>query len=124
MSLELLVIERDQGNIIALHVIPRPNVGESGFYRITTSIEAFRTRELNRIYSPGVYSCESIKLRHFSCYVKEIWEAEQDATYAIMERLIGNPVTRETHGKPIFNHESIWTFYKAIGYDYKKRKYI
>ena len=48
-----VAIEWKGGAVLAVHKIRKGGPGEPGFYRDTTSIEAFRNRELNRIHKGG-----------------------------------------------------------------------
>lgn len=82
--------------------------GDKGFYRACTSLSAFSTREGTRLY----------KQRHVigkRCHVQmehEIMDISHLAKYGIYPEVL-----------PTFEHATVWDFYKAVGYNYKRKKY-
>lgn len=82
------------GKHISYHKFPLPNVGEPGFYRQTVSYNAFRTKK-----------------RQYKGSILYYAQDEEDKFFPPIKSV------------PMFIHENIWEFYKAIGYDHKKNKY-
>jgi hypothetical protein len=116
------VILWEDGKPIQVHLFRTPEVSEPGFYRAVTSVGAFSTREKTKLYDRNRQGHRDVVGRR--CHVRwgeEIKWADEDTA-----RLV------EQYGRkmdpyidlPIFHHESLWDFYKAIGYDYKKKKYL
>lgn len=108
------------------HVVTTPEVVEDGFYRQITSISAFRRRELMRRF-PMDKDCRPLWTHESAAKVEwcsvhtmddamSRWERDQE----IAKRL---EIPAPAELKPIAEHDSIWKFYKAIGYDYKKKRY-
>lgn len=95
------------GTPIELHTF-NLSYEDKGFYRAAVSIEYFSTRESKRLYEANLKGQRDLVGRR--CRVR--WN---DLDY--ME-------INYTQQLPKFSHESVWDFYKAIGYDYKKQKYI
>lgn len=99
--IDYIVMEIDTINdkIVGFHQFTLPDVGEDDFYRSRTSCNAF---------------CHGLKKRNRS---KFHWFHGQ----RLEDFLI-------VHQKPmkdvIKNHNTIWDFYKEIGYDHKKNKYL
>lgn len=89
--------------------------GDPGFYRACTSLSAFSSREGTRLYN-----CHKIKKKmHVEgkrCHVQmegEIIDISHLAQYGIYPEVL-----------PTFEHATVWDFYKAVGYDYKRKKYV
>lgn len=76
-----------------------------GWYVSTTSISAFSTREGTRLYNSQK---AGKRLNGKRCHVKF---GDDD-----FDSLINN--------LPHYQHNSVWEFYEAIGYDYKKKRYV
>lgn len=103
MSKHAVIVVKDELRQ-KVYTLNTPNVGESDFYRQTVSLNAFFYSVKGRNISPSDI-----------LYVCEMWsEFEQ---------------RQERHAKHGIEYEmtdvfdSIWDFYKFIGYDYKKKKY-
>lgn len=89
------------------HYFNLPDCGEPRFYQSIVSYTWFRKREGER-FRKWYYDPE-----HAS---KPLTRARVD--YADdLTRCVDNLL-------PKFEHESIWDLYKAIGYDYKKQRYV
>jgi hypothetical protein len=84
----------------------QPNYGEEGFYRQVGSFNAFFKSAKRRNTHDG-----------FLYYPQD--EEDYNFEFGLMRKLGANP-----KGKTCITHPSIWEFYKAIGYDYKTKKYI
>ena len=82
---------------------------EASDYRSLVSYGAFFTSVKNRCYS---------KTRLYHGKRKLEWEQDR-------AMMAANPITADLYiDVPVVNHESLWEFYKAIGYDYKKKKHL
>lgn len=119
-SIEARLRTRDSGwKTIQTHIFSLPGVGEPGFYRATVSYDAFRNFENTRLYN-SMQKRKCYPDFHYSLKPTYEWEADEqllfkalasfgvDAEHGIIEKL---------------QHDSIWDFYKAIGFDWKKRRY-
>lgn len=89
-----------------MHFFDLPREGK-GSYVAIESYNRFHVREAKRS-SKAAY--ETGEILHKRCHVQII----DDAIFPIK-------MASET---PKFFHETIWDMYKAVGYDYKKKKYI
>lgn len=102
--------------LVAVHHVTVPTPTEQGFYRSTVSYSYFGQRELKRRFptdkkTGAIYTPRKINNMRW-CSVD--WEPDKFGTRYQYER----------DKVPHYDHDSIWDFYKAIGYDYKKKKYI
>lgn len=84
---------------VAYHKFDLPNPGEQGFYRSTTSFNSF-------FYSSKM---RNRKGKTTLFYAKD----GEELMYWGLEE-----------GTPVIEYANIWDFYKAIGYDYKSKKYL
>lgn len=109
------------------HIVITPEFLEPGFYRQTTSINAFRTRELRKRFpfdedgrslykSSNGENVESCSVRDYDDAIS-LWRS-------INESLRKLNVDEELVLPEATEHISLWDFYQAIGYDHKKQKYI
>lgn len=109
-----LATEYRNGGSVSHHLIHMPSFSEKGFYRNTVSASAFSGRELKRMMA-----------NHWR-WISLRWDGLQ--TKALDYKLHHNDPHLLKHARlgdrPRFDHESIWDFYLAIGYDYKKQRYI
>jgi len=113
---DLFAVELINGKEVLLHVIRQPLVTEPGFYRASLSGNAFKSREI-KIWYDRYYTKRKVMPRQFSIRYSSDFEIET--------RLVVNKyLDHQWWSLPILDHESIWEFYKHIGYDHKKKKYI
>lgn len=107
---------------VSRHVIKGIKYGEKGFYRATTSIEAFREREAEVFYNHYISKKTLHKRTHvhdYDDYIRDM-EFRNDS----LKELDIDDFVDEIEQTPIFEHEDVKDFYNAIGYDIKKKKYI
>lgn len=83
---------------------------EPGFYRATVSYDAFRNRENRRLYEANLRGIRDLPLRTSLGH-------EEDNTLWQGFAYIGEPYPQTV------KHVNLWAFYKAIGYDYKRKRY-
>jgi len=82
---------------------------EASDYRSLLSYSAF--------FTSGKYRCRT-KTRLYHGKRKLEWEQDR-------AMMAANPITADLYiDVPVVNHESLWDFYKYIGYDYKKKKHL
>lgn len=99
------------------YVVNTPSVTEDGFYRQVTSFSAFRWREMKRRFpmdkegKPLYKSVECCMVHTFD---------DQMSRWEMQERICGLFQREE----PLAEFDSVWDFYKAVNYDYKKQRYI
>lgn len=109
------------GKNTAIHFINCPSYNEPGFYRQTTSRNAFRRRMsdlLTKIMDARNKNYNTTKsMRWISIHNMNSFEWNINC---MVNTNIGHPY----EGLPILKHKSMWDFYTAIGYDYKKKKFI
>lgn len=110
------------GAPVSRHVIKGIKYGEKGFYRATTSIEAFREREEEIFYEHYMSKKTLHKRTHVHNYDAYIRDREYRNNG--LKELGINDFVDDVEKTPIFEHEDIKDFYNAIGYDIKKKKYI
>jgi hypothetical protein len=92
-----------------LHWFKLPKMMEKHHYRTIGSYEAFRNREANRF----VKYLENGK-------PKPTFRASCDS-FAITDFEFKHGLYKNLKA---FYHADLWDFYKAVGYDYKKQRYI
>lgn len=96
------------GDVEEIHHFNLPSSNEVGFYRQTVSYNAFRERsdnEYDRHYEkrqPIAKRAQLSEVDTVSWWLKEFKDKPQC----------------------VFHHDSLWDMYKAIGYDYKKQRFL
>lgn len=121
---DLVALERDNGKCVALHEISRPGWDEDGFYRASLTSEAFKYSEMRRRFGKNPPWNHKPLIRWFSVQNKDVWTIQENSTNKIMSEMGLIKYRPEYHDASIIKHESIWEFYKHIGYDYKRKKYL
>lgn len=126
---DIFAIERNGGNVVATHIISRNHICGPGSYTATLSYEAFRRRESERAFPETkkgyvLLGKKSPTIRWFAMYIKEHFDEEQEITQGICMETLGHRIVQPWHSVPEFRHDSIWDFYRYIGYDWKKKRYI
>ncbi len=102
---DCVILEYAYTPCIAIHVVRVPTVGEKGFYRSAISIGAWDEREVKN-YVEKFYMKRKPCPRH--------WSVKRETKYM-------HPL--DYQNVPIVEHETLWDFYKYVGYDYKTQKY-
>lgn len=93
--------------------IPRGKAG----YTANSSIQWFGRRELNRKYGDPANDPD-VNVRIAT------QQARKDMEWTSIDQFDGIwPTAMLCDGRPVQIHADLWDFYKAIGYDYKKRRY-
>lgn len=95
-----------KGTPIELHTFSL-HYNDKGWYISTTSLSAFSRREGTRLYEANLKGVTHVDKRVHVMWGDVLWS----------EEIV-------TQGLPEIKHDSVWDFYKAIGYDYKKKKYL
>ena len=88
-----------------LHAVKIPDVGDQGFYREITSLNAFDSNTGRNLYN-----------RKSTLAVNMVREDEFDESSLFSQHM------KESY--TWYAHESIWEFYEFINYDRKKRKIL
>lgn len=118
---DFVCVERVNDNPVAIHIVHKPTPVQNGFYRQTCSFDAFRRRQVNL-----VHKCFQKRIpipRWFYCEFKADWEFMYEHNKKTLTELTGKSWD-EFAGVPRIEHDNVWTFYKAIGYDYKIKKFV
>lgn len=107
------------------HIFPLPNFLDPGFSITIRSYSAFRQRE-NR----GLYESQQKAWQTQTKWIppairtslkdKDEWEVDRKL---LVDTLTAHNIPVEPEPNWI-RHESLWDYYKAVGYDYKRRRYI
>lgn len=113
---DVILIEVRFGKDVAYHTV------HTATYNEMRSERSFKHREMERAF--GKISTESgdwVKYArelplYFNNQIRATFEMELAISKMVNVDFIGN--------KPRYEHATIFDFYKAIGYDYKKKKYI
>ncbi len=100
------------------HYFPLPTPDEPGFYRAVVSYNAYRERESTKFYD----WCQKAN-RKIETYPRR-GHADREEDMFMAQRCMPQELQDKLPKLPEFEHESIWAMYLAIGYDYKKKKYI
>ena len=111
MTTNVYVVEYIDGVPVTIHITNKPNSPtEDGFYRETVSANAFRnfwTNDNTRKYRKGIIPHRKFRVRWEDEYLNDLkWECE-DYTNV-----------------PLKAHFGVFNFYKAVGYDYKKKRFV
>jgi hypothetical protein len=106
-----------------LHRIPVAVRGTRDGNAQLRSLGAFREREMGRRYPDEWVRLVYDKVPHwFEVRWSFDWLSDQQR-YALLTDSYGDPFDPHA-GAQVVDHESVWAFYLAIGYDYKKRRFI
>lgn len=103
----------EKGRPIEVHHMTMEPTSEQSRYRAVSSMNWFNDRE-SKIF------CDRKKKHVFHTHIKCNTDWETDRRF---ERRAYAPDKALTDTLPEFTHTSIWDFYKAIGYDYKLKRY-
>lgn len=125
-GIDHLSIERKFGEAVAIHYITMPRAMANDYYRSVLSLEGFASRERKQTFKKGQPispHCINVRPRHFTMQRRDDWEFRETSVRESFAKR-GMPFTRTYGDVPTFEHASIWDFYKAIGYDYKKKRYL
>lgn len=113
----VLTTQWDNGKQHTLHIIHRPTVFEKGFYRQTTSFGAFINRE------------KTASMKHteegrycLGDWNPKTWIISRNCDKFSYDKHNLGPIPAEQWD--IVEHKSVWAFYRYIGYDYKKKRYL
>ncbi len=110
---------------IEKHIIRMPTYGEKGWYKNVVSIDAFKDREAKRFYDTIYVKKVPMFGLHCSLWRLEDWIRHNQITAESMLEIVGIVDYQDPYDiLPTFEHESVFDFYKAVGYDYKKKRYI
>jgi hypothetical protein len=107
------ILWKDGEPIEVHHFTMEPTV-EHSRTRAVSSMNWFNDREA-KIF------CDRKKQHRFHTNIKCDSDWEMDRRF---ERRAYAPDKALTDTLPEFTHTSLWDFYKAIGYDYKAKKYV
>ena len=105
------------------YVVISPGVGQKDFYRQALSKNAFYNREIERIFGSKAENNAAdlhqyCSLNHDAAHRLRDWEFWDK--YAEANDIDNTGIVPET----FILIESIWKFYDAVKYDFKKKKYI
>jgi hypothetical protein len=114
---DMFVVEHRDGDEAVVHLIKMPGHSDKGWYTSLGTINAFRQREQVRgsefIRKHG-YGAKNP--RYFRMYFPDDLLGEEEIFGAM-----GIPLHAHL---PTAIHESPYAFYAAIGFDYKKNRYL
>ena len=116
-GIDQVAIERRFNKSVAEHHIKIPRATEPGFYRAVVSMGAFQHREGQRAFGEKARAKRVILPVYYALQRRQ----ERELNYAHHMHRYG---TEYREKLPIIEHESIWDFYKYIGYDYKKKRFV
>ena len=97
-----------------LHILNLPSVGEDGFYRQTGSFNAFFYSTKNRNKNDGRQ------------YYAKHWDEFESECQRMEKWLAKDGITKlkfDDRKLPTTEHQSIWEFYEAIGFDQKSKRW-
>ena len=100
-----------------VHWFTLPKFGEPKFYTTITSYNAFRNREAGRLVR-----CLDDK-RAGKRYVIPEWRTYCNIIPADCPMYETEKALKMYEEFPTFEHATLWDFYLAIGYDFKRQKY-
>jgi hypothetical protein len=106
-----IILEKVNEELATIHVVRMPTVREKGFYRSSISATYWRERENTNWY-------EKFYLKRKVC--PRSWTVMMARETSACHRVLNDP---NNVGILVLEHETIWDFYKYIGYDYKTQRY-
>ena len=110
---------------IEKHIIRMPAYGEKFWHRSVVTIDSFKNREAKRFYDTTYVKRVPMIGSHCSLWRLDDWERDNENTTKSMLEICGIENYKHPYDQlPTFEHESPFDFYKAVGYDYKKKRYI
>jgi hypothetical protein len=123
---QYVFVERRDSKNVMIHIVTFPGLGLKGGYRAIVSLDSFRHRQLHRWNYKFYMKRKSCPL-WFSGQIKWEWDHDREASlHAWNETKKKFPDLPEFPDQyadvPVREHESVWAFYEAIGYDYKKQR--
>lgn len=100
----------------AIHTIQAPSVTARGGYPQAISIDAFNRAETRRMFVGNTFERNPKAPRYFIRV--SFADLQRDMAF---EKRCGLTYLQnaESHG-----YTSVWDFYQAIGYDYKRKRYV
>lgn len=120
---KFMVLVYEDGVPKERHVLETPQITERGFYRQTVSLNAFSNREAEKLYDHHKKGEMDVKGKR--CWVR--WYDEFMRDLEFHQECFAKLAISFEHAfsdTPEFSHTSVWDFYNAIGYDYKKKRYL
>lgn len=115
MPITRIFVEYGPGNIpVKRHEVTMPDVPEHDFYRQTVSFSAF-SDFVGKI-------CQKTGKLTFHYRDEETIKFDEEGKARFTAKYGSMPEWVTTMELPAVYHPNIWTFYKYIGYDYKKKK--
>lgn len=119
-----MVIEHTpQNEWTALHVLSTPALSAKKGYVWLTSIESFRSRQMKKKFGPDARP-PFANIRWFSVYNFDEWTKDRARTKQRMEEILNRPYTDQYESLPVIQHDSLFSFYDAIGWDRKKGRLL
>lgn len=109
-------------DVIEVHVFTREPTEEHNPYRATSSMSWFTEREGKIVYD-GMLKGKSIPF-HLGPFEKKKWHDETEERWRVSCEKSGCEYVTLLPGIPVFQHESLWDMYAAVGYDHKKKKWV
>lgn len=107
------------------HLFPLPNFGDPHFYRTITCYEAFRKRENSGLYF-SQKKARDTKTKWIPPAIRASMKDKDE--WDVDHRILNESLAKykcKTKPEPIWiRHDSLWDFFKAVGYDYKKKRYV
>lgn len=111
MSRQYLCVIWIEGTPTEYHEFTMPEIMEKGGYRAIGSYEAFRNGQNRKLYNANLKGIHHLPRR---ASVDRLEDHALFATFKIMKRSFPQTI----------KHESLWALYTAIGWDYKRKKWI
>lgn len=108
------------GAQVEYHIVKTPAYKDKGWYRTVGSMNAFRNRTLKR--QVRQVNLPDGGTGYVGLRLSFRWSAESFREHEFRKAIYANTGGRMLDG-PEIHHESIWDFYKHIGFDYKKNRF-
>lgn len=118
--------KRDECNHEELHIFPLPDFNEKGWYRQGKSFDAFFHHPVeNKRTGKYAFRSNTNDVLYYS-YRPDEWEFNLRSIERLKKLTNNEPRNGYMYDDelPQINHANIWEFYKHIGYDYNKRKWL
>lgn len=109
--------------VIEKHIIRMPAYGDKGWYKSVVSVDAFRSREAQRLYDHHSAGNRVFGLLS-NVFRLEEWEHDTEITSKSMKEVCDIDYVHPYNLVPVVEHKNLFDFYTHVGYDYKKKRYI
>ena len=134
-AFDWVVTERRRTDAYCMHLVHAPDRHEKYHHWQLVSMDSFRNREAFRAFPIGKDGLSRMGKagyeRYFSLQRIEEWQTDRCNNARIVQQVReefgrggGPPFVDYWENKPVWEHSSVYEFYKFIGFDHRRNKYV